>query len=602
MILLWSVNLCHSQGVSEAWEKSEYIIFLSDYTSWPDEDKIDTFRIGILAEEGIYTELSIKSMSRKLKEKPFRVSFYNRINKIRPVNILFIAKQKNPSINRISKRWKNNPVLLITDSCPGYEYTMINLLTLNYKNNPFEINKVNMEAAGLTISDRILAEGGTEEDLRTIYRESERELQRLRSDISQLNEEIAVKQAELEQSEEELLQRSNEINALNDTIRQQTARLEGLSEVIESKQKDLVEKARMLEKQEESISSGNAEINSLNEKIESREKEISVQAQTMDGQRKDIQEQQALMNRQQTILDEQMLRIETQRSELIFFIFFSAIILVLGFLIYRAYRAKKRINRDLRVKNSIIMEQKEEISAQRDQLEKMNITKDKFFSIIAHDLKNPFQSILGFSELLLNNPDGIEEDKKREYLGMIFDSSQFAHNLLDNLLFWSRSQTDTIKYNPSKLDLHTMINEIHLILSVIIGKKKLEFQNRVREGCLVLADKNMIHTVIRNLISNAIKFTPEKGTITVDATQQDGNVLVSVSDSGIGIPEDKQKSLLSFGEFYTTKGTGGEPGTGLGLIICNDFITKHGGKLSFVTGENKGTTFSFSLPVWKPGN
>ncbi len=248
----------------------------------------------------------------------------------------------------------------------------------------------------------------------------------------------------------------------------------------------------------------------------------------------------------------------------------------------------------------MINTQKAEIELRRDQLEKANITKDKFFSIIAHDLKNPFHSIMGFTDLLLKNYHDFEDIKKQEFLGLINESSQYANNLLDNLLHWSRTQTDRIKYSPIKFDLHSLVNEIQHMLHGNAEKKQLALLNLVPEASYVYADKNMINTVLRNLVSNSIKFTPEDGTISVEAAPEKESIHVTVKDNGVGIPLDKQGMLFSFGEFHSTSGTAGEPGTGLGLIICNEFIKKHGGELRLSSESGKGTSFTFDLASQEP--
>ncbi len=267
----------------------------------------------------------------------------------------------------------------------------------------------------------------------------------------------------------------------------------------------------------------------------------------------------------------------------------------------------QHINALLEEKQEEIQQQSEALSAQADnlrlanqELEKANITKDKFFSIIAHDLKNPFHSILGFTDLLIKNYHDFEDIKKLEFLGLINESSQYANNLLDNLLHWSRTQTDRIRYSPIKFDLHSLINEIQHMLHANVEKKQLALLNLVPEATYVYADKNMIHTVLRNLVSNSIKFTPEEGTISFQAIPEGDHVRVSVEDNGVGISLDKQDKLFSFSEFYSTAGTAGEPGTGLGLIICFEFIKKHQGKLRFYSESGKGTTFIFNLPGQEP--
>lgn len=248
----------------------------------------------------------------------------------------------------------------------------------------------------------------------------------------------------------------------------------------------------------------------------------------------------------------------------------------------------------------VVNNQKAEMELQRDQLEKANITKDKFFSIIAHDLKNPFHSIMGFTDLLIKNYHDFEDTKKLEFLGLINESSQYANNLLDNLLLWSRTQTERIKYTPIKFDLHSLVNEIQQMMHGNAEKKQLALLNLVPEPSYVYADRNMIHTVFRNLVSNSIKFTPAEGTISIEAVPKEELIQVIVKDNGVGIPLDKQGKLFSFGEFHSTSGTAGEPGTGLGLIICFEFVKKHGSKLSFDSESGKGTSFTFNLSREEP--
>jgi two-component system sensor histidine kinase/response regulator len=238
----------------------------------------------------------------------------------------------------------------------------------------------------------------------------------------------------------------------------------------------------------------------------------------------------------------------------------------------------------------------EQLAEHAKQLQKLNFTKDKFFSIIAHDLRNPFHSILGFSELLIKNYKGIDDDKKQEFIGLIYESSEYAHNLLENLLQWSRTQTDSIKYRPSQQSLSQIIDETVHVLNASIKKKGLVLSSEIQKGISVYVDRNMIETVVRNLLNNAIKFTPSGGKITVSA-QDNGNFLaVSITDTGVGISKEDLPRLFQFEDFHTTTGTAGELGTGLGLIICYEFIKKHGGEILVKSESGKGSIFTFTLP------
>jgi PAS domain S-box-containing protein len=225
-----------------------------------------------------------------------------------------------------------------------------------------------------------------------------------------------------------------------------------------------------------------------------------------------------------------------------------------------------------------------------------DITKDKFFSIIAHDLRNPFHSILGFSELLMKNYQGFDDAKKQEFIGLIYESSEYAHNLLENLLQWSRTQTDRIKYNPSQQSLSQIIDETVHVLNASIKKKNLVFNSEIENGISVYVDRNMIETVVRNLLNNAIKFTPSGGKITLSAKDNGNFMAISITDTGVGISQEDLPRLFQFEDFHTTTGTAGELGTGLGLIICYEFIKKHGGEILVKSELGKGSIFTFTLP------
>jgi signal transduction histidine kinase len=225
----------------------------------------------------------------------------------------------------------------------------------------------------------------------------------------------------------------------------------------------------------------------------------------------------------------------------------------------------------------------------------LNATKDKFFSIIAHDLKNPFTSILGFCEMLSLRYDKMEDVKRKYLLGVVYESSKSLFKLLENLLEWARSQTGSINYEPEKFDLNELIvTNISLVENLVL-EKNLKMKHNFNPETIVFADKNMINTVIRNLITNAIKFT-ETGGITVETKQDKDYTRVNIIDTGIGISPDKLDKIFEVLSSKSTPGTRGESGTGIGLIICREFIEKHGGSISVSSEPGKGSVFYFTIP------
>lgn len=226
----------------------------------------------------------------------------------------------------------------------------------------------------------------------------------------------------------------------------------------------------------------------------------------------------------------------------------------------------------------------------------LNGQKDKLFSIIAHDLLNPFSSILGFSELLMDRINEKDYNEIDEYAKIIKQSSQQTLDLLMNLLEWSRTQIGRVWFTPENFDLVDLIVENKMLFDVIAGQKAITINKVSPHEIAVFADKPMISTVLRNLISNAIKFTREGGEINISAEKRAKDILVSVSDNGIGIARERLEKLFHIDESNSTFGTNNEKGTGLGLVLCKEFVENHGGKIGIESEEGKGSTFYVTLP------
>ena len=236
-------------------------------------------------------------------------------------------------------------------------------------------------------------------------------------------------------------------------------------------------------------------------------------------------------------------------------------------------------------------------------LQESNKTKDKFFSIIAHDLKSPFNAMLGFSNLLVKNHAKYDEHKRKRFLEIINRDIQNTYNLLENLLLWSHSQRGAIAFNPFTENLYLLYLETYELLYRSAKNKSIKLINKIPENINVFADKSMILTVLRNLISNAIKFTPEGGTVqigvktrhVVETRHSLSLTEIYVKDNGVGIPKESIEQLFEISENVSTSGTDGEKGTGLGLIICKEFVEEHGGAIWVESEEDKGSTFIFTL-------
>lgn len=240
------------------------------------------------------------------------------------------------------------------------------------------------------------------------------------------------------------------------------------------------------------------------------------------------------------------------------------------------------------------------IVAQTEELRKTIIGRDKLYSVIAHDLRSPMGSIkMVLNMLILNLPSDTIGPEMYELLTMANQTTEDVFSLLDNLLKWTKSQIGKLKVVYQDIDMVEVTEGVIEIFSMVAELKKISIRLETPSKLDVHADIDMIKTVIRNLLSNAIKFSNEETEILVTVQEQEGMAVVSVKDSGCGIDEENQKKLLHTDTHFSTFGTNNEEGFGLGLLLCQDFVIKNGGRLWFTSAKGEGSTFSFSIPLKK---
>ncbi len=270
----------------------------------------------------------------------------------------------------------------------------------------------------------------------------------------------------------------------------------------------------------------------------------------------------------------------------------------------------RELAQQLEINNTAIVTQKEYIAEQNrmleqqtEELQKINSTKDKFFSIIAHDLRNPFNALIGFSDLLTENYESYTDAERKEIIRTLNKSAQSAHRLQDNLFSWARSQSGALQVNPEQFDIREIIVENIEQAKIRAANKGILIHNSIplRE-ISIFADKNMINTVIRNILSNAVKFTNLGGHIELSVEKKADNIEISVKDNGIGISDDVQKKLFNLADGNTRRGTNNEPGSGLGLVLCREFVLKNNGTIRVKSAVGAGTEFRVSLPLHAQDN
>ncbi len=239
----------------------------------------------------------------------------------------------------------------------------------------------------------------------------------------------------------------------------------------------------------------------------------------------------------------------------------------------------------------------EKLELGRKKLEEENFNKDKFFSIISHDLKNPLSVIMSTSDFLDNQYDALDDSEKKELIKIIRNSSKNIYELLEGLLNWARANMGSMNYKPIEIDLSSVIKKNIDIQKHNAKLKNIKLYNNVAKNSFAFADENMVQLILRNLISNAIKFSNKGDSIEVSTKLEDGKVIVTVSDSGIGISEKDKTKLFRIEVHHSTVGTNNEAGTGVGLILCKELVEKMGGKIWVESELGKGSKFIFTLPI-----
>lgn len=269
--------------------------------------------------------------------------------------------------------------------------------------------------------------------------------------------------------------------------------------------------------------------------------------------------------------------------------------------------------KELNDKNALLIERQRKVEEQakelhlqakilqttNNELEQSNASKDKFFSILSHDLKNPFNFIMGSSEILFKRYDNLSDEKKKAYAKKIFNSSKNTFRLLENLLNWSRAQSKQISPQLIPLMIFDVIDQNILVVKEKLKEKEINLQKEIDQSLLIKADINMINLIVQNLLTNAIKFTPRKGDIKIKAEQSDGMVFIHFIDNGVGMKPDTLEELFKIDNTSSKPGTEGESGTGLGLILTEEFVKANDGSISIDSEPEKGTTVTITFPDGK---
>ncbi len=320
---------------------------------------------------------------------------------------------------------------------------------------------------------------------------------------------------------------------------------------------------------------------------EKKTQKMSYLQAKFDNEQKDIQIQ---VLKQASELHDAELFVQKMIKTTLAIILIAAIILLT--MLYYRNRDKVRQNKQLQTQQRDLIQQKNEIQQQKDELDRVNLVKDRLFSIIGHDLRSPFNTIKGFIAIL--KIGGLTADEIKDVTSTMEEQLNHTLNLLNNLLYWSWSQMQGIYANPEDFFINTIIEDNMALLASNASKKHITLKNNLDKRLKITADKNMIDTVIRNLLANALKFTFHKGEVIISYQDQTDHYIFCISDTGVGMSETQIQNLFGL-KANSTFGTAHEKGTGLGLQICKEFLDTNNGKIWVTSKLNEGSKFYFTL-------
>ncbi|NOU16952.1 MAG: DUF4154 domain-containing protein [Bacteroidales bacterium] len=618
--------------LSDSKIKTVYAYQFVQNIEWPDEQAIDSFSIVVFANNpALIQDFKEISRTKTLKSKPISIKVINDISQIiKPFpKVIYVEKNFNQNLIKLLRIIENSPVLVITEEYDIKDLVMINLFYVDKNARlEFEVNKNSIEAQhSLRILPKLLLLGGSKVDVALLYKKQEELLENAYEKVKKFQLEIDSQQKLIDFQHKEIDEQKKAIEVQKIEIENQQFR-------INSQKNSLDTLINEVENQRQMISVNLIILKEHQKEIEQQQKQKIIENEEMvkrnevlGKQKIEIQNQQQKIDSQGNILDLQQKRIQTQK----WFLFLSFAVVFLTFFliyfIYRGYKSKQNANKlleesnisiqhkneeieayneELKVTNDElnfqkeeIFAQKEEILAQKDKLQLANATKDKFFGIIAHDLRNPFNLLLGLSEILVDQINASNHDKSIEISEKINQTSSVAFDLLENLLTWSRSQTGQTLFYPSNLNVKDAIDTNILLLKSSAESKGIHLSSVLTDNLYVRADKNMLLTILRNLLTNAIKFSRNSDKIFVKAEENDDCITIHVSDTGVGLDKHVIEKLFKVNENVKTDGTANERGTGLGLILCKEFIDWHQGKIWVESKKGIGSRFSFTLPKVK---
>jgi signal transduction histidine kinase/CheY-like chemotaxis protein len=564
--------------------KAAQLEAMLEHTTWPDEDKIDHFVIGLFGRDRALLRVLNREVPKyRVRGKPVVVRYFTSLSDARSAHILVLSPAKNSKLAEIERELRRSHTLTVTDGSTDQRHIMINFTHPSETRLSFEINRSNIVYAGLQLSKSILLFGGTELDAATIYKETEAELIRAKAVATRQQQQLEI-QLELLDEQKHTIERQREQVAANKTeLANLEQKLSGIQTTLEQSENRLRENEAALMEKEAVLAEKEAYIESYSARIERNLERLEDQQSEIKQQEKQIAEQSNVLMKQLSTIESQQLILGAGAAALL-------LVLTLIAIIFRGYRSKHRIAMKLEGKTR-------ELQVANEQLVQMTEAKSRFLSTMSHEIRTPMNGVIGMAELL----DGTElGTQQREYVSLIIKSADTLLGLLNDILDFSKIEAGRLDLEAIPFKLRDILGDTLQSLGLRAGEKGLELALHIPPDVpdSLVGDPIRLRQIVVNLVGNAIKFTGS-GEVVLDlrlesATGRAARIRFEVRDTGVGITDAQQRKIFeAFGQAdsSTTREFGG---TGLGLAITSQLTEMMGGNLVVKSEAGRGSTFSFS--------
>ncbi|HPO63120.1 MAG TPA: YfiR/HmsC family protein [Candidatus Kapabacteria bacterium] len=596
LILIFSSKLIFAEN-EKAQIIAAYINNFVKYTTWQNENQLDSFRIVVITKSSVIDNEFKKYISnRKLKNKPISLKVVPNIPSLEKVNLILLTKDCESYLLNLYNLIEGKPILLVTEDYPEKRDVMINLYQTAEGKLKFELNEANIINQNLSIDPEVLLAGGTSIDVASLYRKSQLKMRDMQKIIDSMSDSLFLLNNNIQKAKKEISEKQREING-------QIIEIDSHKQLIQSQKSELIEyinqfnfQKKILENQQDSIRETSNILLKQKEDINKHSNELKEQLNELESKEKQIFKLNSQIKSKNIALDYQSDKILRQTQLIYALAIIGLLVIFLIIAIYLGYRNHKKNATKLALKKAEIEEKLIELEQLNSKLKEADQYKSIFLASMSHELRTPLNSIIGYTGILLMGMAGDLNDEQKNQLTKVKNNGSHLLNLINEVLDISKIEAGKAEFEYEEFQLKALITEIIDIVYLKAKEKKLELNHEVPEDFYVFSDKRRIKQVILNLVSNAVNYTNE-GSVSVKSVKiYDNRLKVSVIDTGIGIPKEDIARLFQPFQQIDSSLTKHNKGTGLGLYLSRKLLKQLDGDI-FVKSENgKGSEFYIEIP------